>query len=402
MRVSHPERNDALDRLAAVLDVRMPTLLEEVQKLLAADWPDYAQFIGDHHDEVAIAGPLFIHRLLDMAERGLTDSDPEPTDEETRQVFEQIGKHQFQLGLDVSDLLAAYQVGARAAWRHVAATALELELEPDVLAALAEAVFVFVDQFSAASTRGYVAEQSADSAARERRREELSELLLSGRSDNIDIRAAAERAGWPVPADALLVLAEPDDADARRLLERAERICLPVRRSDVFGVLVPDPTTGGRLGRLATGLAGAGVVVGLPVPLAVLPASMSIAQIALRLRRDGLLSGDPVWVAEHLDTILVHRDEWLIGVLRAQALRPLRDLSPASRARLVETLASWLRNSGDRQAVARELHIHPQTVRYRVGQLRERFGDQLVSPHARAKLFLALAWGPTGESADDR
>lgn len=392
--MSRPHDNDALERLASVLDVRMPTLLEEVQKLLVTDWPDYAQFLGDHQDEISIAGPLFIHRLLDVAERGLNDCAPAPTDEETRLVFEAIGKHQFQEGEDLSDLLAAYQVGARAAWRQVASTALELGLEPEVLAALAEAVFVFVDQFSAASARGYVAEQSADSAARERWREELSELLLSGRSDNTDIRAAAERASWLVPEQAALVLAEPDDPDARRVLERFDRSCLPVRRPDAFGVIVPNPSVGGRMTRMTAALRGLGVVIGLPVPLAMLPTSVGIAKVALRLRRAGLLQGDPVLLGEHLDTIVVHRDEWLIGALRAQVLRPLEDLSPASRARLIETLSSWLRNSGDRQAVARELHIHPQTVRYRVGQLREHFGDQLVSPRDRARLFLALAWGP--------
>jgi DNA-binding PucR family transcriptional regulator len=51
-----------------------------------------------------------------------------------------------------------------------------------------------------------------------------------------------------------------------------------------------------------------------------------------------------------------------------------------------------LRHMGDRAAVAEELHIHPQTVRYRLAQLRERFGDQLDSPRSRARLFLALVW----------
>jgi DNA-binding PucR family transcriptional regulator len=62
---------------------------------------------------------------------------------------------------------------------------------------------------------------------------------------------------------------------------------------------------------------------------------------------------------------------------------------------LADTLTSWLRNLGDRQAVAQELNIHPQTVRYRLGVLHEVFGEALDDPRARAKLMLALAWGPS-------
>jgi DNA-binding PucR family transcriptional regulator len=79
--------------------------------------------------------------------------------------------------------------------------------------------------------------------------------------------------------------------------------------------------------------------------------------------------------------------------LRKQVLRPLGELSPATRDRLTETLASWLRHMGDRTAVADELFIHPQTVRYRMCQLREYFGAELDSPRSRARMLLALEWG---------
>jgi len=118
----------------------------------------------------------------------------------------------------------------------------------------------------------------------------------------------------------------------------------------------------------------------------------AIARIAVRLKQQGLLADDPVFADEHLDTIIVHRDERLMRFLREQALQPLDGLPEGARARLIETLTSWLRHMGDRSAIAEELHIHPQTVRYRVAQLRERFGDQLDSPRSRARLFLALVW----------
>jgi DNA-binding PucR family transcriptional regulator len=40
--------------------------------------------------------------------------------------------------------------------------------------------------------------------------------------------------------------------------------------------------------------------------------------------------------------------------------------------------------------MARALHVHPQTARYRLAQLRELLGDQLDDPDARFELELAL------------
>ena len=42
---------------------------------------------------------------------------------------------------------------------------------------------------------------------------------------------------------------------------------------------------------------------------------------------------------------------------------------------LVETLRAWLLHHGRRDRVAAELFVHPQTVRYRMTQLRELYGD---------------------------
>ena len=40
--------------------------------------------------------------------------------------------------------------------------------------------------------------------------------------------------------------------------------------------------------------------------------------------------------------------------------------------------------------MAAALDVHPQTVRYRVRQLRDLFGDRLEDPDARFELSLAL------------
>jgi sugar diacid utilization regulator len=141
-------------------------------------------------------------------------------------------------------------------------------------------------------------------------------------------------------------------------------------------------------------LHGTRAVVGAVVTIDRLPRSVEIAEIAARLCREGVIQApDPVFADEHLDTIVVWRDRLLLEKLRGQVLAPLDSLSDSARDRLAETLASWLRHQGDRRAMAAELRVHPQTVRYRLGQLRDLFGDQLDDPRSRARLFLALGWG---------
>ena len=56
----------------------------------------------------------------------------------------------------------------------------------------------------------------------------------------------------------------------------------------------------------------------------------------------------------------------------------------------METLRAWLLHHGRREQVAAELFVHPQTVRYRMGQLRELYGERLEDPRTVLELTIAL------------
>ncbi|TCK20513.1 PucR family transcriptional regulator [Pseudonocardia endophytica] len=375
---------------AVALGSRLPDVLDEVAGALRADWPDYARFVVEHRAEVAGAAGPVVERLLQLRVEDAGEDFPGAME---RDLFEQIGRIQWREGREISSLLTAFQVGARAFWHHVSTLAVEHGVGARELAELAEGVFLFVDRLSSATTRGYVREQSESGAARERAREELVDLLLSDRATIAAVHSAGSRAGWPVPDEVGIVLVQDADSLDRGLLGWFDPTSLPVHRDDLTGLIVPNPSRGGRRQRLATALRGLRAVVGASVPPQLLPASLRIAEIAARLQHNGVLADDPVFADEHLDAIIVHRDARLLQVLRAQVLRPLEGAVPSSRERLVETLTSWVRHMGDRQAMAAELHVHPQTVRYRMNRLHELFGDSLDTPDIRARLALALAWG---------
>jgi DNA-binding PucR family transcriptional regulator len=88
--------------------------------------------------------------------------------------------------------------------------------------------------------------------------------------------------------------------------------------------------------------------------------------------------------------LIVHADPSLLAELAELRLAPLSGRSDHSRARLRETLAAWLDHHGNVPETARALHVHPQTVRYRMTQLRELFGDALEDPQLRFELSLAV------------
>lgn len=381
----------------------VPALLDEVGVMLRPVAREYSDFVAERPTEVVVAANAGMEALVQHAQLCLSSDAPAEQaalPSTVLSLFEEVGRNQWREGYALRTLLSAYQVGGRVAWHHVAAVVMASDTAASVLAALAEAVFLFVDELCAASTDGYVAAQAASAAERERCRDFLVELLLSDRSDSVELQAAASQAGWPLPKRAAIVLIDRDNDVGRQSLSRLGPDCLPVRGSGRTGMIVPDTDGPGRRHRLAEVLRTSGAVVGRDVALAHLPASARLAELALQLRRSGTLTDDPVFVDAHLDAVIVHRDPRLLALLREQCLAPLNGAAPGSRQMLYDTLRCWLRNMGDQQAVAAELHVHRQTVRYRLARLRELFGPALDDPDTRARLMLALVWDPVATSSN--
>jgi DNA-binding PucR family transcriptional regulator len=171
-----------------------------------------------------------------------------------------------------------------------------------------------------------------------------------------------------------------------------------VQHLGLSGVILPDADAPGRRAVIEATLRRCGAVIGSNVPLDQLPASVRVTEAAVRLASSGVLRDDPLFVADHYDTVMVARDPWLLEQLRRQVLAPLDAASPRVRQRLEETLFAWLNATSDQQA-AEVLHVHPQTIRYRVRQLREVFGATLDDPESRRRLVLALAPTATSRSS---
>ena len=370
--------------MASCLRPHLAEIVAEVIAELAREVPSYARPLeGAFGEGVRLGVGVALGRFLDLP--GTTEP---ALGSQDLKVYLALGRGELQQGRELQTLLAAYRVGARVAFRRCAARALESGFDADVLVPLAESVFAYIDELSAASAEGYAQEQAMRAGETDRRRAELLSLLLSGTADAPAVAESAALAGWTLPASVMCVVVDPDRADNLALRLGAES--LVGQHDDVLVAVVPATAGTASRATLTRLIAGRGAVVGPERPWASARTSLALARLASGVMESGVVTDDPVYVDEHFATLIVHRDPELVGELATARLAPFQGIRESSRERLADTLLSWLRHRGERQHVAQELHVHPQTVGYRLGQLRELFGATLDDPQARFELEIAL------------
>lgn len=154
-------------------------------------------------------------------------------------------------------------------------------------------------------------------------------------------------------------------------------------------VLAPDPQR--FLSEFEPALQGWRVAIGPHVPLGEAGASLRLAERAIALVRQGVIPDAPaVHCTEHLLTLWLVGDEFVMRQMYDRSLAPLRDLTVKQRARLAETLLLWLQLRGSAPELADKLGVHPQTIRYRMNQLERILGGRLRDPDERFSLEIAL------------
>ncbi|MEV0588148.1 helix-turn-helix domain-containing protein [Nonomuraea sp. NPDC050310] len=103
--------------------------------------------------------------------------------------------------------------------------------------------------------------------------------------------------------------------------------------------------------------------------------------------RVSLVSGDEV--ASHRALVAAIPPD-LRRSFRARLLGPLEDYDAAQHTDLVETLEAYLEESGNWAAMAERLHVHVNTLRYRIKRVEELTGRSLSSWDERVDFVLAL------------
>lgn len=370
---------DAFDALAP----QLPALADEIIDAIKGEVPAYAERLEG----------AFLQTVRTGVEGALNQFAELIRDRESgrgagRELYVALGRGEARSGRSLEVLLAAYRIGARVAWRRLATAGLEAGMAPRTLILFAESIFAYIDELSSESAEGFTQEQAERAGETERRRVALIELLVRDPpSEASAVAGAAERARWRLPRE-LAVVVWPSER-GRSAVARLPHDSIAGPIDGLICAIVPDPGGPGRRRDVSRAFAGEQAGMGPVVPAAEAARSFRRAVTALSLAversLDGVTPGD-----DHLIALLFRADPELVAEIAARRLAPLFGETPLSRERLEGTLLAWLRHDGNVTLAAAELHVHAQTVRYRMARLRELFGADLDDPDARFELELAL------------
>ncbi|MEA2425986.1 MAG: hypothetical protein QOH13_2396, partial [Thermoleophilaceae bacterium] len=159
---------------------------------------------------------------------------------------------------------------------------------------------------------------------------------------------------------------------------------------DLGCIVIHDPAGPGRRREIEAACAGRRAALGPVRPAAEARASWSRARSGLAAIRAGALADGLCLVDDHLTAVAFFEARAPLRELAAKRLEPLDALTPVARDRMATTLKAYLDHRGNAPAMAEALHVHPQTVRYRLRKLRDLFGGALDDPEARFELEAAV------------
>ena len=379
----------------------LPVVAEQVVAAVIAEVPAYSEpFRGSMGRNIETAVAVALTGFLESL------SGAEPTADRVQQVLDaayRLGEGEARSGRSMDALAAAYRIGTHRAWDVLSEIAVDAGLPATDIARFAGLVFDFLDQLSAVSVAGHAGQLAQDERLLERHRTAVAHALLAGQPED-QIREIAERADWPVPDQLIAIVVLRSTAPTLRAqldpntLELDADITALGDWPQHLVLLVPGGPPGAAV-RTREALLGAvaqsDAVVGPTRPWIEARSSLERAVRVLKLRSeregDGTLGGGAIDTERHLADVVLMADAIARSDLRERVLRPLADLRPSAVEKLTETLRAWLLHQGRRDEIAATLFVHPQTVRYRLGQLRELYGESLDDPTFIRDASVALA-----------
>ncbi|MGG2463210.1 helix-turn-helix domain-containing protein [Streptomyces sp. RGM 3693] len=429
-------------RFAALALEEVPALAQEIFREIRHEYPQLPLVPDESGQPRALVG---IRQSLEHFVAHLTAGLDRP--HVHPRVFQEFGRGEGIQGRSLDVLQAIYRLGVRLAWRRLAEIGQQVAIPAPAMYELAESGFEYLDGLVAESVRGYAEAAARQAGERLRMQRRLMDQLFAepdpvAREGRRHHRNGARRSPPPDPGDlppspppaspSLSLSPSPSTSpsfqrghsqgrgDPRPLLaERARSIDWPLPERVAVAVLlrpdreavapavadgilldmecerprlvVPDPEAPGRRELLARAAAGWSGAIGPAVPLLDAGKSLRWAASAVDLMERGLLpAGELLQCTEHTEALVLLPPGELIEDLTRRRLAPLDDCGPTHGRRLAETLLAWLETRGGAPEIAARLGVHPQTVRYRLRQIRELWGNDVDDPDRRFELELVL------------
>jgi hypothetical protein len=287
-------------------------------------------------------------------------------------------------GIPLDDLLQAYRIGGMVCWRELIPHGLPGEHFAAVAAG--ELYVRFAETMSTAVTAAYHDQLGLMGSREDRLQRALYEGIVGEEMAERELRELAEELRFPLLTSYLPFAAAPRRGSAADLARRLSGHGLLALADEerVVG-LAPDDDA-----KRSLNAAGATFAVGAPVQRSELGAAAEDQRALLDLGLHAGRSG-AIGQREFLIERCLVRGPQLGSALEQQLLAPLEEHDRDSGSELVTTLEAFVGVGLSRKAAARTLHIHPNTLDYRLDQINRLTGVRLGQPRDLTLVTLALA-----------
>lgn len=330
------------------------------------------------------------------------DRHPEPSD------FPWTAQHamrRVQLGVGLTDFMQAFRVGQLTLWEHILDGVQHRPDTKDAALLLVEQVMRTIEVGSCAAAEAYLAHARETTADSTRLSRDLLEDLIAGRPPGRPERVAVlERLGLHDDVGLVVIVARFPEGTGpevhhvvRSRLSDPQRGLVVVRQREVVSVLpVREGGASPILASLRTtlaGLAAQGIHAGVGVSTVRLgPGQVrqawEDAQLALSTLdgRPGLIALDEM---STLDYLVRTHDPGAARLIPPEVRAFVAD-DLASGGVLLGTLREYVACDLNAKLAALELHVHANTVYYRLERIAERTGCDLRRVEQLIELLLAV------------
>jgi hypothetical protein len=325
-------------------------------------------------------------RNVELFFRSITETRG-PTEEEL-EPFKESARSRAEEGLPLEDLLHAYRLGGRLGWEALLEASTEDE-RPALLAA-AELLMRYIDSVSSAVAQTYLDEHQHIVSEDERRHRALSEALIHPEREVPELADLADRVGFPITERyrpfAKTLPGSPTHAHSQLAAALRAQGVLALTEGDRVTGLAAENTDEAIFTR-PLGL----YALGAATPRSELSAALDDTRLLLDLaRREGLEGA--IDAEDFVLELLLARAPDLAASLVERVIGPLEAYAARrGDSGLLETLETFLACALDRRRTAERLHVHPNTLDYRLRRIAELTGLEPGKPRDLVLLELALA-----------
>ncbi|MGI8332566.1 PucR family transcriptional regulator [Actinomadura scrupuli] len=371
------------DDLADLLRPHLESVAHEMAQQIREQVPEYAQPAESEY------GRRIQQTISETVEHFVGSLDrPEEGWHSLTELYTRLGAHEARRGNGLEGMQTAMRLSSQVACRRFIKDAYRLGWSRETLALLTDSLFLLLGIVADAAAQGYAAARGELASERERYRGRLRDLLVIDPPTSREaITELARSAGWELPRTVGVVA-------LRRPVRATARLVPPVVLADWDGaapyLVVPDPDGPGQERLVASLMRDHPGALGPTVPLTRGAVSLRWARRAVALMERDVLPAGTVRCVEQLATLMASTSEDLIEAATTTLLAPILALPAHRRRPLAMTLLVYLQCGDNAVTTGERLHVHQQTVRYRIRRLQELYGGDLGDPDTRLDMMIAL------------